>query len=271
MKSMAQTVGPGSPPRVRSRRHVRRGTADNPGITSACAEQTITQGGSSPANGDHLRVCGADVQQIPPVFEHLGSPPRVRSRPHHPDVAVGAVGITSACAEQTYGCSPHAKPSKDHLRVCGADGMTSAFLPPQPGSPPRVRSRLQREHGHQMVAGITSACAEQTSLECSRSWSDWDHLRVCGADSASISSASTRSGSPPRVRSRPGGLGSVRIAVGITSACAEQTIVAEEREKPKRDHLRVCGADALSSALMEPFTWITSACAEQTCFRPTRG
>ena len=91
-------------------------------------------------------------------------------------------------------------------------------------------------------------------------------------------------GSPPRVRSRPYVINSICRNVGITSACAEQTVVSSEVLRPDWDHLRVCGADArlkASQALMQGSSprvrsrhhaevhvhdrlGIISACAEQT-------
>ena len=50
----------GSPPRVRSRRDVTRQVVQDWGITSACAEQTVTTALGPFSLRDHLRVCGAD-------------------------------------------------------------------------------------------------------------------------------------------------------------------------------------------------------------------
>ena len=70
----------GSPPRVRSRRCRRRARRGLRGITSACAEQTPGDTGQPDADGDHLRVCGADATRCCCATLTLGSPPRVRSR-----------------------------------------------------------------------------------------------------------------------------------------------------------------------------------------------
>ena len=50
----------GSPPRVRSRHLPAQVAATLRGITSACAEQTLTTRIPSCIRRDHLRVCGAD-------------------------------------------------------------------------------------------------------------------------------------------------------------------------------------------------------------------
>ena len=92
---------PGSPPRVRSRLGLRIARRGLPGITSACAEQTNPVPPAPASAGDHLRVCGADLQTMKKEITRVGSPPRVRSRPLMIFIGVVLSGITSACAEQT--------------------------------------------------------------------------------------------------------------------------------------------------------------------------
>ena len=52
-------------------------------------------------NWDHLRVCGADSDQVDSLIDSLGSSPRVRSRQAHSSFGKSGHGIISACAEQT--------------------------------------------------------------------------------------------------------------------------------------------------------------------------
>ena len=131
----------GSPPRVRSRRLGACGRVDVVGITSACAEQTISLLLVRLDAGDHLRVCGADGNCWPHTRAHWGSPPRVRSRLWSSRSRCRRCGITSACAEQTSKPSRRASRRRDHLRVCGADMRLVYKLFIGLGSPPRVRSR----------------------------------------------------------------------------------------------------------------------------------
>ena len=193
------------------------------GITSACAEQTTPLQTRTVCTWDHLRVCGADHLGLILVMEKLGSPPRVRSRRRLAVAHAGGTGITSACAEQTaYAAGIPAKP-RDHLRVCGADEQEPYDTAIITGSPPRVRSRLQKFRVDDLAERITSACAEQTMTEDKRKRHRWDHLRVCGADPPSFSILAAGVGSPPRVRSRLIVPAHVPYRRGITSACAEQT------------------------------------------------
>ena len=174
--------GLGSPPRVRSRRVARPPYRTEMGITSACAEQTATFLCSTCRCRDHLRVCGADTSL---------------SR-----MSPGRGGITSACAEQTWCWRGRRRLWWDHLRVCGADAFIRYTCTSQSGSSPRVRSRRCRRLLQRRERGITSACAEQTYEGLLTRKVTWDHLRVCGADTARPEGDGYYRGSPPRVRSR---------------------------------------------------------------------
>ena len=254
------------------------------GITSACAEQTMSSESLRMSPGDHLRVCGADSCHSLVRLLVQGSPPRVRSRPGR--CADGSIHmrITSACAEQTLRSAPPAPPARDHLRVCGADPIVPVRCTFCQGSPPRVRSRHYDPDTITVEDRITSACAEQT-CPCRRSCRRfWDHLRVCGADYWLRYGYYVQRGSPPRVRSRHDNGNVEQCDVGITSACAEQTIPAIATSSHNRDHLRVCGADPVVVVVLLPALGspprvrsrllvsggdvgqrgITSACAEQT-------
>ena len=239
----------GSPPRVRSRLQGWRRSDRGQRITSACAEQTPHWTRRSPRPRDHLRVCGADRQWNRPSQNRAGSPPRVRSRRPGRKSVSDASGITSACAEQTARSMRDHSSGRDHLRVCGADRTHGTRSSRRAGSPPRVRSRRAAGAVAGESGGITSACAEQTSIAC-RAMSWWtDHLRVCGADASNLPEDQQESGSPPRVRSRQRPRILPYSRIGITSACAEQTPLLVPVIRPIRDHLRVCGADDLLSII----------------------
>ena len=102
-------------------------------------------------------MCGADTWLDSDDAMIAGSPPRVRSR-HGVGADGGAsAGITSACAEQTNADANGQLADRDHLRVCGADGVSKMSACTSSGSPPRVRSRLPPRYPPRY-----SACAEQT-------------------------------------------------------------------------------------------------------------
>ena len=149
-------------------------------------------------------MCGADDWTLDINNEGVGSPPRVRSRHFGAVQGQHRPGITSACAEQTPAVPRRTGVRWDHLRVCGADWVNTMPGPAGPGSPPRVRSRLS---GALIAIG------------------GGDHLRVCGADDMFRAGGRQLPGSPPRVRSRPANPLGDAVGLGITSACAEQTVV----------------------------------------------
>ena len=234
----------GSSPRVRSRHDERGLPAGERGIISACAEQTLSASGSFFVSGDHLRVCGADLGLVLFELGDAGSSPRVRSRRRRSQPGQQAQGIISACAEQTVGVSSSTMSSGDHLRVCGADRLGLDAVTSLGGSSPRVRSRHGDGRIDGLVAGIISACAEQTTSAYCASGLSQDHLRVCGADLIEETAKRGAVGSSPRVRSRPIHAVSEYRSIGIISACAEQTSHDADAVSSGRDHLRVCGADS---------------------------
>ena len=131
----------GSSPRVRSRPGG-TGRADvRWWIISACAEQTNAAASASAAETDHLRVCGADSDQVDSLIDSLGSSPRVRSRLPQAFGLPQILGIISACAEQTSCPAADRSARRDHLRVCGADIRSIGLDIRLVGSSPRVRSR----------------------------------------------------------------------------------------------------------------------------------
>ena len=277
----------GSSPRVRSRHRARIRRRRGGRIISACAEQTLMLNSVSALIGDHLRVCGADLQVVRCHVERLGSSPRVRSRLRRIHRHQLQERIISACAEQTSGCRRCWSSTRDHLRVCGADATVSALHRRTLGSSPRVRSRHGLGRRRTSLRGIISACAEQTSTTGLRCAAPADHLRVCGADGLLGIHSPSRVGSSPRVRSRLPDLDTDLAGLGIISACAEQTPAGTAAWTATWDHLRVCGADYINTTTINgllgssprvrsrpdtvhhiPNTvGIISACAEQTGFR----
>ena len=213
----------GSSPRVRSRQPPRHRRNPCRRIISACAEQTTRYLVTDEQLRDHLRVCGADNMVSSFALIGYGSSPRVRSRPRAGAHVRSDRRIISACAEQTHRCGRRSRRLRDHLRVCGADPLTSHDPVWSYGSSPRVRSRLPAGWRYLHRGGIISACAEQTPASGRSAPLRADHLRVCGADFCRHMEGTRIAGSSPRVRSRHAASDGLDIGFGIISACAEQT------------------------------------------------
>ena len=173
----------GSPPRVRSRHREHRHPVPVARFTSACAEQTAPMRLRAAISTVHLRVCGADQGDGPPLSDRDGSPPRMRSGQCVPplvlverrftsavcvqsgprrDAARDRVGrFASVCAEQTPTTTHGREIRPVHLRVCGAAGARMRCSTSRFGSPPRVRSGHRRGPDRRGEERFTSACAER--------------------------------------------------------------------------------------------------------------
>ena len=233
----------GSSPRVRSGPEDASPRGGGVGIISACAERTSRRRSPRRCGRDHLRVCGADVDASSSCGLLQGSSPRVRSGQRVHRRHLRRRGIISACAERTVVVPLALLVRRDHLRVCGADGVKAAAGLFKSGSSPRVRSGPACLARRRASLGIISACAERTTRVCPCSRGPWDHLRVCGADADAAEQRVALSGSSPRVRSGQSPRPAHPARQGIISACAERTVFWVSIPRPLWDHLRVCGAD----------------------------
>ena len=109
------------------------------------------------------------------------------------------------------------------------------------GSPPRVRGKEERDAAANSKTGITPACAGKSQYRLQNDQRPKDHPRVCGEKSFSKSPASSRRGSPPRVRGK-GGIGIYSTFThGITPACAGKSCSGCCSCSCAGDHPRVCG------------------------------
>ena len=108
---------------------------------------------------DHPRACGEKTEEQKERAEYLGSPPRVRgkdqacSRWRYPD------GITPAYAGKSLSVPTHGSRPGDHPCVCGEKLARLYSSVPVPGSPPRVRGKVEIDARKFNEAGITPACA----------------------------------------------------------------------------------------------------------------
>ena len=71
--------------------------------------------------------------------------------------------------------------------------------------------------------GTTSACAENTALECAPARDQQNYLRVRGEYTGPVAGIDSDLELPPRARRIPVTLVMVRKIRGTTSACAENT------------------------------------------------
>ena len=157
-----------------------------------------------------------------------GSPPRVRGTAYAANERYAVAGITPACAG-------------------------NRTTPPIPaaarrGSPPRVRGTVVDATWEQVVGRITPACAGNSCALPKLPQMSRDHPRVCGEQGLALVMIQGKHGSPPRVR------GTVHIpfpphpGLGITPACAGNSLRVRACDRHPQDHPRVCGEQYVTSS-----------------------
>ena len=173
------------------------------GTTSACAENTVTDSRGYPWHWNYLRVRGEypRSQLTPAATWEL--PPRAR-RIHSRGVRhPGAIGTTSACAENTFSnlCTEIAQ--RNYLRVRGEYPSTISRTFWITELPPRARRIPKSSESSNHSSG--------------------NYLRVRGEYFSPRVWSSQRAELPPRARRIPSPSLCVMMLHGTTSACAENT------------------------------------------------
>ena len=150
------------------------------GTTSACAENTYRIGVGGDDCVNYLRVRGEYSYSTLAASRNVELPPRARRI--HLIAPIGDVdhGTTSACAENTLLILMGCPITWNYLRVrgeytiCWCDAGHRWELPPRAR---RIHEKLLSEVCRQ---GTTSACAENTVVDCSGNPITRNYLRVRG-------------------------------------------------------------------------------------------
>ena len=236
----------GSPPRMRGKDILLRKTMRSNRITPAYAGKSVPCYRSAPASGDHPRVCGEKTRSPSFIVVKRGSPPRMRGKGKGAAARKLRAGITPAYAGKSLRHCCFCVLHRDHPRVCGE--KTNPALPgiTKPGSPPRMRGKVENNMLDEIEDGITPAYAGK-SLHCKSSVNVlWDHPRVCGEKWGGWYQKGGEKGSPPRMRGKAFYLGSWQCANRITPAYAGKSIWFQLCAALYQDHPRVCGEKSLA-------------------------
>ena len=154
----------------------------------------------------------------------LGSPPLARGIPVRKHSVRARVGITPACAGNTY-CGVYDSGVKgDHPRLRGEYPSTWTTSPTGSGSPPLARGILSFPAFRFGLLGITPACAGNTRGCIPMQGGNKDHPRLRGEYLSYGDRQARQKGSPPLARGIPGLCLSSAPAAGITPACAGNTL-----------------------------------------------
>ena len=168
-------------------------------------------------------------------------PPRARRIRSCHETPLESLGTTSACAENTHYVASTNPRTWNYLRVRGEYPSGSARSIPIAELPPRARRIRVVSDVAGDILGTTSACAENTVCGGEPVRGFWNYLRVRGEYDQRGRGSMGVMELPPRARRilfvelfQP-------IAIGTTSACAENTLRHHLRGTPPRNYLRVRG------------------------------
>ena len=125
--------------------------------------------------------------------------------------------------------------------MCGENPCRPLAHRQPSGSPPRVRGKRDHPVEQTDKGRITPACAGKTVRGANSSMSRPNHPRVCGenGDISPLTAAVT--GSPPRVRGKPGLPDSTLRRPGITPAHAGKTRTEPRGVQHGWGYPRACG------------------------------
>ena len=128
--------------------------------------------------------------------------------------------------------------------MCGEQGLVLIVAAACVGSPPRVRGTGLCKKEKPSCCRITPACAGNRSNSLSITPAFRDHPRVCGEQCLSAKTGKITLGSPPRVRGTVRQRLSAGGFLGITPACAGNSLLQRQQHRLVEDHPRVCGEQA---------------------------
>ena len=209
------------PPRARRILRTRRSGLLRAGTTSACAENTGSEGRHWRRLRNYLRVRGeySPHESAPCPPQEL--PPRARRIRWSIQYSPVAQGTTSACAENTPQTGGRSSNPGNYLRVRGEYIVHPHFKLNRAELPPRARRIPRRAR---RVTHIV-----------------WNYLRVRGEYVNCASRSLVSLELPPRAR-RIRMLKMPKVnKIGTTSACAENTIFAAKTPPTSWNYLRVRG------------------------------
>ena len=173
--------------------------------------------------------------------KHVGSPPHLRGKHLVIKGQLFLQGITPAPAGKTSKYQRKLGKNGDHPRTCGENKDVIFNKVYRIGSPPHLRGKQGVYLGDGSQTRITPAPAGKTYFMNRGRMQKEDHPRTCGENCKSLPITVGRSGSPPHLRGKPGGLGVSVRQIGITPAPAGKTLPHIFSFPFTPDHPRTCG------------------------------
>ena len=150
------------PPHARRRVQLVGGRAYMLGITSACAEKSQAVASWAGRVWNYLRMRGEESPVRWQTFASMELPPHARRRGPASSSTQRKPGITSACAEKSFGGAGFPHWRGNYLRMRGEECLYGCEFCVLSELPPRARRRGDGTPPPLDSSGITSACAEKS-------------------------------------------------------------------------------------------------------------
>ena len=195
----------------------------------------------------------------------MGSPPHARGIRICALLGCICVGITPACAGNTWRGTKQMKDNGDHPRMRGEYTLQVVPRKSLSGSPPHARGIRFSKLKYFRIFGITPACAGNTNARFCRRGNGWDHPRMRGESSAISSALPEALGSPPHARGIHSPDFRDEQRTGITPACAGNTWIAGKTARRRWGSPPHARGILIHTSTCPLSIGITPACAGNTC------
>ena len=211
------------------------------GTTSAHAENTTFPGLAILAPGNYLRARGEYAKYSTPKWQYMELPPRTRRIPAQLLRAYRIRGTTSAHAENTTGSPSDTCGQGNYLRARGEYGACFSLKGCCMELPPRTRRIPAKFPLRSPHLGTTSAHAENTVGPLNSFAPERNYLRARGEYWKVKMLPGRTVELPPRTRRIRLIRLAINLAMGTTSAHAENTLPIELMPHFPRNYLRARG------------------------------
>jgi hypothetical protein len=197
------------------------------GITHAHVDETRPARMRSSCSRDHPRTRGRDNCASWAVPAAVGSPTHTWTRRHHHGWRRLLLRITHARVDETWSRRQPPRRRADHPRTRGRDWKGPPPMQDHTGSPTHTWTRRRGPLGAVPRPGITHARVDETAGRGSGGPESSDHPRTRGRDGTSRNSCLSTAGSPTHAWTRLLKNGRPRVAVRITHARVDETLVSK--------------------------------------------
>ncbi len=172
------------------------------GNTPTCVGKTPARSGDFGPIEKHPHVRGEDTRMTGFRRSSQETPPRAWGRPKFYSDVIDPLGNTPTCVGKTRLRCDRWQWLRKHPHVRGEDRKQYGQQRCAWETPPRAWGRPTNVHHGGMVLGNTPTCVGKTALSGVTALRFWKHPHVRGEDSASTSSSTLSTETPPRAWGR---------------------------------------------------------------------